>query len=350
MCKKLVCLTSLILMLGLVGYVSAVEVTVDDSVRYQTIEGWGACAGMEILTTDTRAKEAYKNLGCNLLRIAFEPWMFVAPGGDLEGPEVPLTGDLPTDAAKFNFEHERTDHWDDVAVWLVNNALEPDRVKLVASPWSVPHWAKAPTGAVISYRQWRGPTPIIMYYGNDTAGGTWDTGIYQQDRYPYFANFMSAACYGFEQHAGVTLYALSIQNEVAFENPFNSCTLYHQAKAQKVESETIMDYNVYANALKAVKDEWAAQPDVQHIKIMGPHHAGLDEIPENPWGHLFQMEGIAAVKNHSDQTLIDFLDIYTHNYGCLLQSGRKCSGPIGRESRQCRMNCGQSGLTQDLVS
>jgi O-glycosyl hydrolase len=295
---------------------SALTVTVDENTQYQTIEGWGACAGMEPLTTDARARDAYRELGCNLLRIAVEPCLLMAPGGNLEGPEVALGADLDANAALFNWEHDRTDHWDNVAQWLVANALEPARVKLVVSPWSVPHWAKAPTGAKITQGRWRGVTPLIMYCDTcDTAGGTWDTGIYQQDRYQYCARFEAAACRSFELHAGVTLYGLSIQNEVAFENPFNSCTLYHQARAQKVESDTVMDYTVYANALKAIKGEWALNPELDHIVVMGPHHAGLDENPGNPWGHLFQMEGIAAVKNHSDPNLINFLDTYTHNYG-----------------------------------
>ncbi|MGE5559147.1 MAG: hypothetical protein ACM3WV_11170 [Bacillota bacterium] len=309
-----------VIMLNLMA--ADLDASIDAGVTYQTIEGWGTClypnehSDSASLYLDQRWRDAYRNLGLNLLRLNVEPNIFMAPGGTLEGPEVPLGSDLATNASKFNFEFPRFRYSDDLAVWLSQNALEPSRVKICASIWSVPHWAKAPTGTEIASGRWRGVTPLIMYCDTcDTAGGTWDTGIYMQDRYQYCARYMSAFCYGFEQYSGVPIHNLTIQNEVAYESPFNSGTLYHKAIAQKVKQDPQMDYNVYANALKAVKDEWAIRPEVQHIKIIGPHHAGLDETPANPWGLLFQTSGIQAVKDHSDPDLINFLSIYTNNYG-----------------------------------
>ena len=72
-------------------------------------------------------------------------------------------------------------------------------------------------------------------------------------------------------------------------------------------------YSQYADALKAVKDEWAAEGLT--VRIMGPH---VDSIVRtggvtNPSRLNHQMEFIKAVKNHADPALIDFVDVYNSN-------------------------------------
>jgi hypothetical protein len=237
----------------------------------------------------------------------------MAPGGNLWGPFVDLTANIDDNITKFNFEESRAWFWDDVTVWLAANALEPERVKIIVSCWSPPNWAKAPTGANVAGM---GVTPFVAYCNTcDSIGGTWDDGTFGWNAYQYCSRFLAAWCKGFSQHCGgVPIYGLSIQNEVAFEQPFNSCTLYNKARAQQIEQPGIFDSNVYANALKAVKTEFALHPELASIKMMGPHHANMEVDPGNPWGLLFQMLGVQAVKNHSDPSLINFLSIYTHNY------------------------------------
>ncbi len=301
----------------------ALTVTVDGNTTFQMMDGWGACTyPNENSDSDScylwdSWRTAYREVGNNILRLNVEPNIFMADGGDLEGPELSLTGNLSSDAALFDFEFSRFRYSDDLAIWLSNNALEPDRVKINPSVWSVPHWAKAPTGAYISSGRWSGGTPLIMYCNTcDTAGGTWDTGIWQQDRYQYNAWWIAAMVYGFEQHSGVPVYSVALQNEAGYENPFNSCTLFHEASATKgtrQDNGTTTNYAVYANVLKAVKDNWPTA--LSHVKIMGPHHANVAETVANPWGLLMQMSPIQAVKDHADANLLDFLDIYTHNYG-----------------------------------
>ncbi len=305
--------------------VQALDVAIDSSMQHQTIEGWGACLYPNEHSDSNSCylwdswRTAFREAGNNIIRLNVEPNIFMASGGTLEGPELPLTGDLATDAAQFNFEFSRFRYSDDLAAWLHQNALEPERAKIIGGIWSIPHWAKAPTGAFISQGQWSGGTPLIMYCDTcDTAGGTWDTGIYSQDRYQYCSRYLAAFCYGFEQHAGVPLYGLSIQNEVGYEQGFNSCTLLHEATATKgtrQNNSTTMNFNVYANALKAVKDEFALHGALDHIKLMGPHHANVGDSVANPWGLLWQTLAIDCVKDHADSALIGFLDVYTNNYG-----------------------------------
>ncbi len=295
---------------------AAVTITVNPAVQYQLIQGWGACAGMSVVATDTRAQAAYRNLGMNLLRVAIEPCILMAPGGDLWSPFVELTADIDENITKFNFEHSRYWYWDDVVEWLAANALEPERVKIHGSCWSPPNWAKAPTGLYVDTGAGAGLTPFVAYCNEcDSVGGTWDDGTFNWNAYQYCSRFLAAWCKGFSQHAGgVPIYGLSIQNEVGFESPFNSCTLYHKARSEQIEQDRIFDPNIYANALKAVKDEFALHPELASVEIFGPDHAGLDENPANPWGLLWQTLGVQAVKDHTDPELINFLGTYSHNY------------------------------------
>ena len=224
---------------------NAQTITIDETTTYQVIEGWGACAGLNALVSDSRARSAYKYLGCNIIRVAIEPCILMAPGGDLNGPFVDITADIDDNITKFNFEHSRYYHWDNVVEWLAVNALEPDRVKIVGSCWSPPNWAKAPTGAYVDTGYGAGVTPFVAYCNEcDSVGGTWDDGTYSWNAYQYCSRFLAAWCKGFSQHCGgIPISGLSIQNEAAYENPFNSCTLFHQAIATKTEQSVTMNYN-----------------------------------------------------------------------------------------------------------
>lgn len=303
-------LLNTILIFILSDLAQAQTITIDETIKYQTIEGWGTCSSQELLATDPTAQKAYKDLGCNIYRVSFPPNVLIAPGGDLSGPEVDLGSDLDANIAKFDFEIGTwgMQYNDDIVQWLSENALEPERVKITGSLWSPPHWAKEATGASTESvcGDAETATPYIGCNGNDAIGGTWAA-----DHFQYNARFIAALVQGFEQHAEVPLYSFSIQNEAGFENPFSSCTLFQRADEN---GKTVTDYTQYAKALKAVKDEFALHSEID-TKIMGPHNANILSEPSNPWGMNWQMEAIQAVKDHSDPELIDFLKIYTHNYG-----------------------------------
>jgi len=77
---------------------------------------------------------------------------------------------------------------------------------------------------------------------------------------------------GFQHAYGVRFYAISIQNEVNFEEFYNSCTYPLSA--------------AYIAALKAVRAELDQHPDLAPIKIMGPE----DLLGGDIWG-LWQYGG-----------------------------------------------------------
>ena len=120
-----------------------------------------------------------------------------------------------------------------------------------------------------------------------------------------FGRYLVAWLKGFERHYGVPLYAVSIQNELSFENPFDS------AAYQKAPDGKGGEWWQYAAALKAVKDEVSGK--TIQTKFMGPHMSQVGAKPSDPWGLLHQMNYIEAVKSHSDPGLIGFLSFYNSN-------------------------------------
>lgn len=297
----------------------AAEIRVDPDRRFQQIEGWGASmVGWDLGNTpynDPRWRNAYRDLGLNILRIPVTKDVLVHSSGDMTIP-VSLGTDLSANVNRMNFNAGALPTWGGMASWLSQNALEPDRVRIVGSVWSAPHWMKGPTGASQS---WVGdpqsrafPTPWLSgqhnpwgpnYNGGDSIGGrlrTEDAANLQQ-----YGRYLAAWMKGFEQRYGVPMSALSLQNESTFENPFDSMTYVVGPNGQT-------DYTQYAKGLAAVRDAWR-QFGIE-TRIKGPHVAQVGPTPDSPWALLPQMRMIEGVKSHPDRTLIDFLDYYNANY------------------------------------
>jgi O-glycosyl hydrolase len=111
---------------------------------------------------------------------------------------------------------------------------------------------------------------------NDSAlGGTGPTGALTQ-----FARCMAAYLRGFQNTYGVSFYAISIQNELDFDEFYNSC-FYPSTSG-------------YLAALTAVRAELNQYPDLAGIKIMGPE----DVLGGDPYGMWQYGSGsTAAAKN-----------------------------------------------------
>ncbi|UCF38061.1 MAG: hypothetical protein JSU96_04180 [Acidobacteriota bacterium] len=297
------------------------RLSIDTSTQYQTIEGWGTClvnwgslAGAQSLYLDPRFMKAYaEDLGCNMLRIALSPHALKGPSGRLDDPVV-LVEDLQTNIDRMDFEHERIRIFGQVAQALKFSAREPDEVRIVGAIWSPPHWMKSPTGAEVRYLG-SGPeiaTPFVSFNGSDTVGGRLTQ---TPENLVQFGRYVVAWLKGYEQRFGLPLYALSLQNEISFENPFDSCT-YSLAEGPDQDGDGDKDpegghWWQYAEALAAARDAFAHYGVA--TKIKGPHMGNLGESPASPWALSDQMRFIEAVVNHRDKTLIDFIDYYNSN-------------------------------------
>jgi O-glycosyl hydrolase len=302
----------------------AATVTVDENMKHQPIAGWGTClVGWDLAATaydDPAWRAAYRDVGCNILRVPMERGVLIHASGNNTIP-IALGTNLQQNIDKFNFGLESVQMYGELAQWLAANALEPERVKIVGSVWSPPHWMKGPTG---NKQYYTGQPSAGEYFtpwmSGDHSYGSPGTGSsiggrLKQDstNLAQFARYIAAWVQGFEQVFGVPLYAISLQNESTFENPFDSCS-YITGEGDTNGAGTAgpsSQYWQYADALKAVKDEFERHGITTMIK--GPHTARIGDSPSSPWMLNQNMKFIQAVKNHSDSNLIDFLSIYNCN-------------------------------------
>ena len=145
------------------------------------------------------------------------PWLKLASGNDYEAGGA----DLPTNGTPFPF------------IWLGNYA-----------------------GGILDTSGTPRPE-----FDDSSLGGTGPTSALTQ-----FARCTAAYLRGFQNTYGVSFYAISIQNELDFEEFYNSC-LYPLTPG-------------YLAAIKAVRAELNQYPDLAGIKIMGPE----DVLGGDPYG------------------------------------------------------------------
>lgn len=145
--------------------------------------------------------------------------------------------------------------------------------KLIGSIWSPLPWVKISSGNTYPANWWPGPvldTPWPFIWGGNYAGGRLDVsntpipefddsdlgGTGPTSALTQFARSTAAYVKGFQDHHEVEFYAISIQNELNFEQFYNSAT--YPLSSQ------------YIAAVKAVRAEFDQYSDLQNIQIMGP--------------------------------------------------------------------------------
>lgn len=145
--------------------------------------------------------------------------------------------------------------------------------KLVGSLWSPAPWLKVSSGNLYGQDWWPGPvanTPWPFIWGGNFAGGRLDVsdqpiavfddshlgGSGPTSALTQFARTMAAYLRAFQNVNDVQFYAISIQNELNFEQYYNSCT--YPLSSQ------------YIAAVKAVRAELDKYDDLRDILIMGP--------------------------------------------------------------------------------
>jgi O-glycosyl hydrolase len=281
----------------------------------QTIEGWGASLATwdeASRYSDARWLATWQDLGLNILRINLVKSVLRHPSGRLDVP-VPISADLEATLERMDFSIEPVRLYGEHARWLREHALEPERVLIVGSVWSPPHWMKGPTGMS---QNWLGitdawPTPWLsgehlewQEEGHgDSIGGRLQTE--DPDTLLAYGRYLAAWVTGFENTWDVPLHAISIQNESLFENPFDSMTV-------SVGPDGNEDYGQYALLLDSVRSAWR-EYDID-TRIKGPHPAMIGPSPENPWSLVRTARLIEAVDSYDRGALLDFLDYFNSNY------------------------------------
>ncbi len=84
-----------------------------------------------------------------------------------------------------------------------------------------------------------------------------DNNILLPEHFDEYARYLSLWAKDFQKRNNISLYAVSIQNEPMFNEPYASALLFSSA---------------YGLALKAVRDTFAVYPELSGIKFFGPEH------------------------------------------------------------------------------
>lgn len=284
---------------------SGVNVTIDSGTRFQVIDGFGTClAGSEAEQTWWQDLY-YGDAGSSILRVDLTP-RFKSPYSDntynspwfhnnpaLPGPDNnnvrTYTG--PNDYSRsFAGKNApiavmKTDIEQNIGVFDYAQDLPRPGIaaakagelrksqlgdfKLVGSLWSPVPWVKITSGNSISGQSGVLPgngTPWPFIWFDNFAGGKLDIsgtplavfndGSQNTSSLTQFARSTAAYILGYQRAAGKRFYAISIQNELNFEQFYNSAT--YPLSSQ------------YITAVKAIRAEFDRYPELRDIKIMGP--------------------------------------------------------------------------------
>jgi O-glycosyl hydrolase len=251
----------------------SVNVAINASQQYQKIEGFGTslASAPSLYESAAYQKMYYQDLGASMLRVNLRL-------DALEGPDqqlwsaVTLGPDLQADINQFNFQQPDVQSDGQLAAAAKTYGLDTNQVFAVVT--TPPHWMKGP-----EVNWWDGSpdgtVPTIQGEGTQSAGGSIIDTPYNLNQ---FGLYLAAYIKGFQENFGVTLPAISLQNELAFSEPYNSCVYSPQ---------------LYVDTLKAVH-----QVFVQYgitTKIIGPDDMGVGPS-DDAWILWRQMQYIDAVR------------------------------------------------------
>lgn len=254
-----------------------ISITIDKSVKYQTIEGFGFFGAADVwwgnaanLWSDAWGEKVISDLGITIWRNELFPPSIPGASQDADwNKQKPVVQGLKAKADKYNV-----------------------KLKFIATVWSPP--ADLKWECTMS---WAGDTKATRKAGNvSTKNG----GTLNPNKYTEYADWLKSHLQLYKD-AGVDLYALSLQNELMFKQTFNSCTY------------TIPWYN---DLLIAVTPKVkAAFPDV---KIFGSENMLEMEGKDENW-KVFYHSGIKG--NASAAKNIDILAVHGYSDGVAASSG-----------------------------
>jgi len=295
----------------------AQTITIDTSSagQRQVIDGFGTClSGTEAMQTWWQTIY-FSDLQASLLRMDLSPAFkapyssngYNSPGYGIPGPNgnyvraytnattytnlflglqarIAVMGpNIDSNIAYFSFTNGGPQVAGSVAQAGKSRLSNLGDFKLFGSHWSPAPWLKVASGNAYNSGGANLPaigTPFPFIWLGNYSGGVLDTsgalrpefddsalgGTGPTSALTQFARCTAAYLRGFQNTYGVPFYAISIQNELDFEEYYNSC-LYALPPG-------------YLAAIKAVRAELDKYPDLAGIKIMGPE----DVLGGDPYG------------------------------------------------------------------
>jgi O-glycosyl hydrolase len=257
-----------------------VSLTIDASLEYQEIFGFGGFGPKKVWWSSPPfydqeyIDQVVDNLGCKIIRT-----------------EILWDGELSNDNndpntfnwSGFNFG-SNSDNGKQFS--FLKDIAERD-VYIIATVWSPPSWMKLfDDPDRIPEECYNCNCPIVYPYPENrkACGGSLNPEYYEE-----FAEYLAAYVITVKEEIGVDIYAINIQNEPWFANPFQSC---------------VVRPSEYADILKAVGKKFADEGI--ETKLYGPEH-----MAEISWGVNTQY--IAEILG--DPEVKPYLDIYSvHGY------------------------------------
>jgi O-glycosyl hydrolase len=282
-----------------------VTIAVDKRVQYQQIEGFGAFGGKDVFWAeapvydDAFVRLMIKDLGLTILRDEVPDTLEMT--NDNDDP-------FKTDLSKYNLTQMSPDrakgghmplgpHLDYIRAMQKEAAAQGEPFKFIASIWSPPYWMKY-TKSV---------------FGEDT---TWNRLIVKErasaevpnDRKDEFAEYCVAYIKLVKQHTGVDVYALSLQNELVFGQPYASAVYSPQEwrnivrhvgqrfDREKIATkifgpEDVPDYSrvsQYINVLSA-DPEARRHLDIMAIHGYGPDGKAVGDTNDEDWKRYYAL-------------------------------------------------------------
>lgn len=377
--SRLVAMAALAVFCGSVAWAATIEIDASDAGRMQVIDGFGTCHGNPLASQEWYQQMYYDELGSSMMRMDLTPH-FVSPYSDTnynspwfmgsgtksvfnfedkanpDGPEKNRvrTYTNPEDYSRefggkkapiavmgpdINkniqlFDYKAVKAMGDLAQAGLARKQKLGDFKLYGSIWSPAPWVKYSSENKIGKEPWPHPvegTPWPFIWGGNFSGGRLDVSekpleIFNDGTGPtssltQFARGTAAYIKGFQDTYKVQFYAISIQNEVNFEEFYNSCT--YPLSEQ------------YIKALKAVRAEFDKYPDLKPIQIIGPE----DLLGDNGWV-MWQLGGDGKLTHKNLQYLqhiaADPVAAKAVSFFCIHGYASDGSTAVGADSRQWR--------------
>lgn len=178
------------------GAAVAGDITIDCAKQHQTITGFGTAVylygsvPLELYPNEAFRKMYVQDLGASMVRAALPERVLpaeVADWKDISHKNFIIEGDgRPQRLLRANLEA--------VAAFC---KLNPE-IKFTPTVWSPPGWMKT---------------------NNKASGG----GSLRKDRYQHYAKYLAEWCLFMKDRYGVPIYAIGVQNEPYFVEPYDSC-------------------------------------------------------------------------------------------------------------------------------
>jgi glucuronoarabinoxylan endo-1,4-beta-xylanase len=253
----------------------ASTITITPSTRYQTIDGFGA------MSYDNVGSPTFfhDSLSATITRMYIEPGL---------QPSNNMTDSTNSDLSKFSVSGMGSE------IAQVNQLKQYGDMKFIATCWSPPYWMKDST---------RDPLTDLTCYNTPASycGGHLSTRYYQA-----FAGFVSAYCRIMKTQTGIDLYAVNIQNEPYFIEPYWSCVYTPQeytnvlkvvaarlkkdgVKTQCYGPDDVVDALAERFYAQAIAGDTAA---LNNMKFWSVHGYNLDGVtPTSEGGAIWSMAG-----------------------------------------------------------